>query len=1208
MAPPSRIGFALRRLSGMPRPTVRLVVTILLMLPAVLVAADAGSELIAAAIVAVGLAALWGLLSSLAITCARLRGISRQKRPRRRTPRALADAWRALLPQTVSCRRTYDQLDQDGCVIRSISAFPEPGERGVYRLREERETHLDVFGLWSTRVRSDRASETVVPPAPIPIGDAEQGTRLAGGAEPQRDEGRIRPWTQGDPIHSISWRQSAHHGRLMSFDTRGVEGVQPLVVVDAVSPGAGDERAGAALGLFLALHAHGLHPQLTDGVHRCSTVEGAERLTAALRGGKGGIEERVARVRELARASTPGARRETRGPGVVLITPHGEGRLPCALAARSLATPLETVVIPEANHRAPTRPAQSLQAPPPHQLRARTVASGLACGALLVLALTWLTSLLDAGTWLPFGIIALGGAGAVSPALDALPRRAHRILVLIALSIALSIAGVIVAHGIVHDAIQEVIGSTEAVAATPDASILALTGGPDPLWLHACLARGYSELYFGQWVPLSLSPASDAAVVLTLAGAAAALSWLLRVRWSRALACLPALAVEATSSLLLGRAASARGVLLWLALTLLLLSLTRRASLASAGPDPRAHRAAGLPAMLATACLAIALAVASQALGPSALARARSLPVRLGLSSALAGANRVSPLIDLRRDLVQGPTAVALTYSSADDEPFYLRLTVLDRFDGDAWNLARPLSGQPDGLLGAVLAPRTARLMSTDLSVFGGEPRALSTPADLVMESQDLGASAGPLRRLSATVRIQGLDAHQAPAPVGTSSVTGAGGLPERVDWLWRRGEVIAAATSRTLPGMTYQANATYLKPITPSSDLASYASLPDQLHRLGQITMMDDAGSPADVFSLIEDPATERYTPTSELTELPEALPARIQGALERARAAGIEGPPTEAEGATVAEAFARELAAVRWLVAFFSDDTWSYDTAAPDGGGQGGLKAVDAFLDSRRGYCVHYASAATVLARGLGIPARLVIGYRPSNARAEDGSFAVTNRDLHAWTECHLAGVGWIGVDVTPPSRSDGEAAPAALPVPIPFGDTAPDDGGEAAPQRDAGATDGTEGHDQRPPENPLAAAVGRLSEIAERAAGWIVLALAALALLAGPILVRRIRLACRLHAAARGGVKGAEAAWAALLETAGRRGVAWDASTTESGRADAVIRALEGDPELASCVIAIADAVCRARYQREPGSIPPLGAALARVLDALASLPRR
>lgn len=70
----------------------------------------------------------------------------------------------------------------------------------------------------------------------------------------------------------------------------------------------------------------------------------------------------------------------------------------------------------------------------------------------------------------------------------------------------------------------------------------------------------------------------------------------------------------------------------------------------------------------------------------------------------------------------------------------------------------------------------------------------------------------------------------------------------------------------------------------------------------------------------------------------------------------------------------------------------------------------------DSERGYCIHFASAATVLLRAAGIPARYVEGYLiDTDANVQR---MVYHGNAHAWTEYYLPGLGWVILEATPGS----------------------------------------------------------------------------------------------------------------------------------------------------------------------------------------------
>jgi transglutaminase-like putative cysteine protease len=93
----------------------------------------------------------------------------------------------------------------------------------------------------------------------------------------------------------------------------------------------------------------------------------------------------------------------------------------------------------------------------------------------------------------------------------------------------------------------------------------------------------------------------------------------------------------------------------------------------------------------------------------------------------------------------------------------------------------------------------------------------------------------------------------------------------------------------------------------------------------------------------------------------------------------------------------------------------------ADPPGG-----EPVSTFLLERRpGHCEYFASAAVLLLRCLGVPARYVTGFYAWE-RTGPREVTVRERDAHAWAEAWVEGQGWVTVDATPAGgRPDGSAA---------------------------------------------------------------------------------------------------------------------------------------------------------------------------------------
>ena len=94
-------------------------------------------------------------------------------------------------------------------------------------------------------------------------------------------------------------------------------------------------------------------------------------------------------------------------------------------------------------------------------------------------------------------------------------------------------------------------------------------------------------------------------------------------------------------------------------------------------------------------------------------------------------------------------------------------------------------------------------------------------------------------------------------------------------------------------------------------------------------------------------------------------------------------------------------------------SSGDFTYTLKAPQITSAAGLEN---FLQStKRGYCQQFAVAMAVLARLVGIPSRVVVGYT-SGTQEKDGSWLVRTHDAHEWPELYFAGSGWLRFEPTP------------------------------------------------------------------------------------------------------------------------------------------------------------------------------------------------
>ncbi|MEU0096896.1 DUF3488 and transglutaminase-like domain-containing protein [Kribbella sp. NPDC006257] len=103
--------------------------------------------------------------------------------------------------------------------------------------------------------------------------------------------------------------------------------------------------------------------------------------------------------------------------------------------------------------------------------------------------------------------------------------------------------------------------------------------------------------------------------------------------------------------------------------------------------------------------------------------------------------------------------------------------------------------------------------------------------------------------------------------------------------------------------------------------------------------------------------------------------------------------------------------------LQAFFRKGDFVYST---ENGHGSGMKALSDFLlVNKSGYCEQFATGMALMARIVGIPARVGIGFLPGQP-GKNGEHVVRMHDMHAWPELYFQGYGWIRFEPTPSARA--------------------------------------------------------------------------------------------------------------------------------------------------------------------------------------------
>lgn len=118
---------------------------------------------------------------------------------------------------------------------------------------------------------------------------------------------------------------------------------------------------------------------------------------------------------------------------------------------------------------------------------------------------------------------------------------------------------------------------------------------------------------------------------------------------------------------------------------------------------------------------------------------------------------------------------------------------------------------------------------------------------------------------------------------------------------------------------------------------------------------------------------------------------------------------------------------AAAKRLQDFFRGGAFTYDLDVPPGHGNDALQRF--LFQTKRGYCEQFAGAYAAMARAVGLPSRVGVGFTTGEL-GPDGFYSVRGYNGHAWPEVYLSGFGWISFEPTPGRGIPGGEAYTGVP----------------------------------------------------------------------------------------------------------------------------------------------------------------------------------
>lgn len=337
-----------------------------------------------------------------------------------------------------------------------------------------------------------------------------------------------------------------------------------------------------------------------------------------------------------------------------------------------------------------------------------------------------------------------------------------------------------------------------------------------------------------------------------------------------------------------------------------------------------------------------------------------------GYSDEYSGSGTYNLYTDIRANLIsqsENPLFTATFTGDVNPSDIRFRMVTLDEFDGNRW--------------------KTNRV------------RAFPIDEEPWIEEEQ--AYRGPTVPILTEVRIENLSMPWLPTPITATDATTA----DEDDYSALRARRLDGALylpgDFTREGMEYAVTADV--PSLSSADYARLARTDDGLLSPLFAAAEDDGHTippPSDLNASVELPDLEYWT------DYPQDVAARISA---EARAI-TRNMNTNFEKALALENYFRD------------DGGFTYNTSVPSNFTTDSVE--DWLFDegnefTRNGYCEQFALTMALMARTIGLPSRVVIGFTPGRLIG-DNTVLVMDQNAHSWVEIWIPSHGWMSFDPTP------------------------------------------------------------------------------------------------------------------------------------------------------------------------------------------------